>query len=487
MHLQETNGPLTIILRDDLSPEDVAMLQALYSRSGESVAKHLAKIDAGRRDAVRETLKPDFGDVGPDVADDVLAAVLGQGASSRAGSFMSSFYVGYNHRSIGDCGTTTLFIEGVSLLAAKAIQDNPLYCGQETSTRFIDMAARPIVDPLDTAASRDLLARWMSFYVEHQGDVAAEVRGRHPRREGEDEATYERAVKARTFDIMRGWLPAGITTQLSWHTNLRQAGDKLASLRYHPVNEIADVGGALHDLLSEAYPSSAGSIGAPKVSGVSGARGATDGWDRHVATVSAWSASAATAALPSFSTTIDPEALRSVSWVNDRPRGAVLPHFLSDLGQVTFRGLLDYGSWRDIQRQRNGVCRVPLLDMRYGMDPWYLEQLPTHVYVRALRLLEEQARSLTALGPDCYERQYYVPIGFRVPCQFTYALPAAVYVMELRSGKTVHPTLRRLVHRMVADFTDAFPHVKLHVDVDPDDWTVRRGLQTITDKVAAAE
>lgn len=486
MHLQRANGPINLILRDDLSPEDVAMLQALYSRSAESVEMHLAKIDAGRRDAIRDTLKPDCGDVGPDVADDVIAAVLGQGASAKAGSFMSSFYVGYNHRSIGDCGTTTLFIEGVSLLAAKAIQDNPLYCGQETSTRFINMAARPIVDPLNTGASRAVLDRWMSFYIEHQDAVSAEVRARHPRREGEDEATYERAVKARTFDVMRGWLPAGITTQLSWHTNLRQAGDKLATLRYHPVNEIADVGRALHDLLSEAYPSSAGSIGSSKVSGVSGASGATEWWDRHVAAASAWSSTATTAELPSFSTTIDSEAPWAVSWFNDRPRGAVLPHFLSDLGQVTFRGLLDYGSWRDIQRQRNGVCRVPLLDMQYGMEPWYLEQLPAHVHIRALRLLDEQARSLSALGSDCYERQYYVPIGFRVPCQFTYALPAAVYVMELRSSKTVHPTLRRLVHKMVGDFRAAFPTVKLHVDMDPDDWTVRRGSQTIVQKPPVA-
>ena len=78
------------------SPEDTAMLHALYSRSPKSVQEHLKQ--------VRE-----------------------KGSSA----FHKKFYVGFGHKSIGDCGTTSIFIENVSMLAAKAIQDNPLYNGQE--------------------------------------------------------------------------------------------------------------------------------------------------------------------------------------------------------------------------------------------------------------------------------------------------------------------------------------------------------------------
>ena len=61
----------------------------------------------------------------------------------------------------------------------------------------------------------------------------------------------------------------------------------------------------------------------------------------------------------------------------------------------------------------------------------------------------------------------------------TYALPATVYVMELRSTKTVHPTLRRRIHEAIRSFKEELPEVTLHVDTDPDDWDVRRGNQTI--------
>jgi hypothetical protein len=65
-----------------------------------------------------------------------------------------------------------------------------------------------------------------------------------------------------------------------------------------------------------------------------------------------------------------------------------------------------------------------------------------------------------------------------------FGMPALLYFLELRSGKTVHPTLRKQVHAMIKVFQQNHPHdqIALHVDTDPDDWDVRRGAQTITEK-----
>ena len=104
---------MRIFLYDEFPPETSAMMQALYSRSPQSVVQHAAR--------VQET---------------------------GADRFMASYYVGYGHASIGDCGSTTLYVEDISLLACKAVQDNPLYSGQETSTRYIDFSKRRIHDPI---------------------------------------------------------------------------------------------------------------------------------------------------------------------------------------------------------------------------------------------------------------------------------------------------------------------------------------------------
>lgn len=439
-----------LLLIDDLHPEDLAMLQALYSRSAESAEDHIQKIrDAG------------------------------------SGKFMNKFYVGYNHKSIADCGSTTFFLEGVSMFAAKAIQDWPLYSGQETSTRYIDMSKQRIIDPVGTTSSAEILSKWMDFYRSSQEPVASEVRRRYPQNEGEKDGDYAGAVKARTFDILRGFLPSGICTQLSWHTNLRQAGDHIKGLSYHPAAEIRNIGLALQEMLKEKYPSTA-TVNAAAVTGVTGNENLREFWENKASYALTYTSSFGFPGVQGgearFSTTVKKEYFAEFSsLLKTRPRGCVLPHVMSDLGQCSFAFLLDFGSFRDIQRHRNGVCRMPLLTLEDGFEPWYIDQLPEDLRKKATELIIEQEASIK-LVLDMIDRQYYIPMGYRVPCQITYGLPATVYVLETRSSKTVHPTLRRVIQEGVKQFEERFPNIALHVDRDPDGWTVRRGTQTITEK-----
>ncbi len=115
------------------------MLQALYSRSPKSVHEHLAKV---RKDG--------------------------------SGNFMSQFYVGYGHKSIGDCGTTSIFIEGLSMLAAKAIQQWPLYSGQEASTRYMDFSQAHCV--FETPEEDGIQQQWMRLYRQATASSLTSIR-----------------------------------------------------------------------------------------------------------------------------------------------------------------------------------------------------------------------------------------------------------------------------------------------------------------------
>jgi thymidylate synthase ThyX len=112
-----------------IGPESGAMLQALHSRSTGGLESHLK--------------------------------ILSEKGSDN---FMKNFYVGYGHKSIGDCGSTSIFIEGVSMLVAKAIQDSPLYSGQESSTRYIDFQIQPFKNPSGTKEGETVLENWRTFY-----------------------------------------------------------------------------------------------------------------------------------------------------------------------------------------------------------------------------------------------------------------------------------------------------------------------------------
>ena len=51
---------------------------------------------------------------------------------------------------------------------------------------------------------------------------------------------------------------AGVTTQLSWHTNLRQAHDKLATLKYYPLQEVRDISNQIESDIKAKYVHSFG-------------------------------------------------------------------------------------------------------------------------------------------------------------------------------------------------------------------------------------
>ncbi|MFH1192980.1 MAG: FAD-dependent thymidylate synthase [Candidatus Jorgensenbacteria bacterium] len=432
-----------VFIYDEFAPQDIAMMQALYSRSPLSVEEHVKKVK-----------------------------------QAGSGKFMEKFYVGFGHASIADCGSTTVFIEGISTLCDKAIQDWPLYAGQETSTRYIDMSKQPLVDPVGTADSKNILARWMAFYIESQEPMKQFIRVRYPRKEGEDEATYEHAVAARAFDTLRGFLPAGITTQLSWHTNLRQAHDKLCFLRKNPLPEVRETADMIFAKLKEKYPQSFSHETVPEQERYFEGVGARHYFYEPESPAREFSCRSA----------IDPaELARYWDIMDARPPKTVLPHFLAELGNIRFDFMLDFGSFRDIQRHRNGVCRMPLLTARWGFHPWYLGELPEDLRGKAEALIGEQKKAVENLKTAPAFAQYYLALGFLVPVRVAYGLPAAVYVAELRSGRMVHPTLRKIALRMCEELSKLFPFLTLHADTEPSDWDVRRGLHDIIEKKTAGD
>jgi len=427
-----------IFVIDEFNPQDTAMMQALYSRSPKSVVNHIEKVK-----------------------------------ESGSGKFMEEFYVGYGHASIADCGSTTIFIEGISILGDKAIQDWPLYSGQETSTRYVDMSKQPIIDPLATLESKEILDRWLQFYIASQPIMEKFLMEKHPRQPGEDERIYQKAIKARVFDILRSFLPAGITTQLSWHTNLRQAFDKLSWLRYYPLEEVRKTAEDIFSALKEKYSHS---FSHKKIE-------EQENYRKMVAEKYFYYNPKKIDSDFSINTNINPLELNKYQEIiKNRPVKTGLPHFLAELGTVTFDFLLDFGSFRDIQRHRNGVCRMPLLTTNFGFNTWYINELPNELKNKSQELISKQKEAIDKLETTQELKQYYIALGFNVVCRVTYGLPATVYVIELRSGKMVHPTLRNIALKMRESLIEKFPNLVLNCDLSPSQWDISRGLQDIIEK-----
>jgi hypothetical protein len=56
-----------------------------------------------------------------------------------------------------------------------------------------------------------------------------------------------------------------------------------------------------------------------------------------------------------------------------RPAKTELPKVVGEVGTLQFEFALDFGSFRDIQRQRAVIQRMGLLTPKLGFHKWYLE------------------------------------------------------------------------------------------------------------------
>lgn len=469
------SGGFVLILNTSatIGPESEAMLQALHSRSIGGIKSHLK----------------------------VLAA-------KGAENFMANFYVGYGHKSIGDCGSCTIFVEGVSLLVAKAIQDTPLYSGQEASTRYIDFAKQAFIDPIGTAESREILETWRAFYLRGLEVLQEDLKKRYPREAGgvgtdgkekpaEDEKIYLKAIKARAFDIMRGFLPSGASTNLAWHTNFRQAADHLMRLRHHPLAEVREAADAIETGLKKAYPSS---FGHPRFDTTEhfNERFMKEAYyfekpaahsDEKTAIISD------TGQATDFTltrNTVDKTALTKYKPILEtRFAKTEVPREIGECGTLQFEFMLDFGSFRDLHRHRAIIQRMPLVTMTHGFEEWYLNELPADFRAEAVAFIAAQKEKTEKLTNNSNGEkiskevaQYYIPMGYRLPNKITGPLPALIYLAELRATRFVHSTLRKHAIQIANTIAREFKNegVVIHLDSDPDRFDIKRGEHDIVQK-----
>lgn len=417
-----------------LDAETVAMLQALHSRSTGGLRSHLKK-------------------------------VIEKGSAK----FMRDTYVGYGHKSIGDCATTTVFMEGFSMLVAKAIQDSQLYNGQESSTRYIQFSEQEFIDPTNTRLGNDLLEIQREFYLNAQKPTIELLRKLHPRLRGEDEEKYDKAISARTFDITRSLLPAGASTNLALHTNLRQAADRILFLRHHPLKEVRDAADGLEKILTKCHPNSFGHKRYEE----------TENYQELVAQGYYFHDSNAPEMPVIDFSGIDLKELEKFRELLDkRPKKTEIPKYVGTSGTMKVSYKLDFGSFRDIQRHRALNQRMPLLTQELGFNPWYVDNFAPEVREELPMHLKVIRNGIRMLGVDEKDAQYFIPMGYNTSNRFVGDIPAVGYMVELRDSRFVHPTLQRVAHDIGNQISNNL-RIKLHVDSEPNKFDIKRGEHDI--------
>ena len=307
------------------------------------------------------------------------------------------------------------------------------------------------------------------FYLAAQEPTRAYLRKEHPREKDEKDSVYSKAINARAFDITRSLLPSGASTNLAWHTNLRQAADRILFLRHHSLSEVRGIAEGLEKVLEKHYPNSFGHKKYPK----------TEEYQEIIAENYFYhDPKSPEEPIVNFSNIDIHELEKYKKLFKERPTKTELPKYLSQIGTIDVQFQLDFGSFRDIQRHRAINQRMPLLTNDLGFNRWYTENFPGEIRSKLTEHLESINQSIKELGVSQEETQYFLPMGYNTSNRFTGNLPATIYMVELRDSRFVHPTLQKVAHSIGTQIVNTLK-IPLHVDPEPNKFDVRRGKQDI--------
>jgi len=464
--MSQSGQPLRVYTLDGLAPEVRAVAFAKTSRSPEPF--------------------------------DVIARELTETDSSR---FHEKWVVGYGHSSVAEHAVLSIAIENLSILAAKAVEENRLSSFTEKSTRYQVMRPENYYTPpeletepeyRETVASlystyTELLPRAVEFCESKYGSPESRRAGLNP------------AGKA--CDAVRGLLPASAKTNLGWTVNARSLRHAIVKLRSHPLAEMRELGDALESVCERVTPtllrhtgaspylrgwreSAAGEASAPAPRGIdtgSGPRETSDGEPPLVRLVSYDSEGerrvAESVLFSSFGCSYD-EAVDRVSRMGDSEVGVLLKGALRGIGgheapvrefestAYVFEIVCDFGAYRDVQRHRmtTQIAQPLTCELGYSIPSDASEAGIAERMRGELERARESWRRLASV--DRRAAQYAVPLAFRR--RFTMAMNyrEAYVLVRLRSRVQGHESYRRIAWAIRDEIARVHPALGTSIPTD---------------------
>ena len=384
-------------------PQNMAMLQALYSRDPSSVRSQLNKL-------------------------------------RNVSKFMDSYVVKYGHGSIAQCGYITIFAEGVSMYLAKVIEHHNYYCGQETSSRYVDFAEQGCVR--FSPAYDSIQDKWLAVYDKALGERREIVSYTNfSKADSALNASEKKQVNPRAFDLARGFIPFGAKTNVSWTTNFDNLWKHLSWIKEHfQVPEMQKFVKDIELQIRAKYPDSFTALLGEEGTGAS-------------------RENMGNAAVPMLGVeyfgngkTFDMPCLNRKLYLSDTTVWKESDEENKRKQLVTdvyIRDIIDLGSWRDIQRHRNTVQAWPTWTEK--LNSFYIDGLSYELQLEIKSLWKETKETIiNEKNSDMIvtwreESWLIMPLAVNIEYGLKMSLYQMFYIIRARYQETVHATARETV------------------------------------------
>jgi len=428
---------------------------------------------------------------------------------ARAAQLYERVFLGYGDDSIAQVGGAHIACEWVSNVLTKVLQRGRLAAYLEQSTRYI-----PYDQPLpgggyrfyrdeqlgpEFAAAMDEL---FAIYSRSLTAVEAWAAKRWPRGEGEPEGPWQRSIRAKALDLLRGLLPAATLSHVGIYASGQAYEQLVMRLMASPLPEAREYGGMILTELQRVMPSFVSRVDRPDrggewISYLEQRRERTEEWvarlglDRRgegddapsveLVHVDGSEEDLLAACLFESSTAPETEILARIDVLDRDERAALLAALVGERAnrrhrpgrgfealRYRFEIVSDYGAFRDLQRHRMLTCQWQRLgpDLGAGVPDEVQEAGAGGEFERGLEISRTEYERLAAAG-HAELAPYALSLAYRI--RFTLDLNAreAMHLIELRSGREGHPSYRAVAQAMHDRIAAVHPGVAAtmtHVD-----------------------
>ncbi len=482
-------------------PEEVvAVLFSKYSRSMHSIRRNFLDLVKDPESGFKGILDT-ASSGGSTGSNDAFTAAL-----AKARDFFRRILVEYGDDSVGELGIAHVACEGVSQIAAKAIESARLSSPLEKSTRYVVFDKGSCCKPAAIMNSRfaadyagvcdELFEayrsgiepvkvfvrdKWQILQFDFNGKKFSEITDEAEKNRAK--SAYESSVKAKALDILRYYLPAATQTNLGMTANGRAFEYLISKLMSDELEEIRQVGQMMHEELSKVIPSlvkraapsnyltetkkgmrtfAAAKLGSTRIRKQQTVTLVNYDKDAEVKVVAA--------ALYQFSHHPLSQLRKIAKKMTAEERMKVIGEYMgkrssrrerplraAETAYYQFDVLSDYGAYRDLQRHRIMTQIPQLLTVEHGYDT-PPEMIEAGIEAQFNKLMKKAAavyRKIAAEMPN--EAQYVVPLAYRIRYIMQFNLREAYHLIELRSVPQGHPSYRHVAQEMFRQINAVHP------------------------------
>ena len=430
----------------------------------------------------------------------------------RAARLYENVFLGYGDDSIAQLGGAHIACEWVSNILTKLLQRGRLAAYLEQSTRYIPYD-QPLPDdagggfryyrdeelgPQFEAAMDELFA----IYSRSLGATEEWAAERWPRGDDEPEPAWQRSIRAKALDLVRGLLPASTLSHVGMFATGQAYEQLLLRLIGSPLPEAREFGSMILAELQKVMPSFVARVERPDrggewISYLQERREATERWvgrlglDRRASDdapsvelvhVDGTEEDLLAACLFESAQVPETEIRARLDVMDSDERARLLADLVGarrnrrhrpgrgfEALRYRFEIVSDYGGFRDLQRHRMLTCQWQRLtpDLGAGVPEEIRDAGLGGEYERALETSRAEFERLDEAGLR-EAAPYALCLGYRIRYVLDLNAREAMHLIELRSGREGHPTYRAVAQAMFERIESVHPAVAAamsHVDL----------------------